>query len=140
MATLTGNNGAITINSANVLSVRNFTIDVKADTIETTTMGVDVRTYVAGLSAFSGSADVYFDATDYDTYETTFNPTAGLVGASGVAGKFYIESNYSSTSDYAFTGTIIVTGYSVKSSMDGMVEASISFQGTGATTYSTTAV
>jgi predicted secreted protein len=123
-----------------VLSVRNFTIDVKADTIETTTMGVDVRTYVAGLSAFSGSADVYFDATDYDTYETTFNPTAGLVGASGVAGKFYIESNYSSTSDYAFTGTIIVTGYSVKSSMDGMVEASISFQGTGATTYSTTAV
>jgi len=140
MATLTGNNGAITINSANVLSVRNFTIDVKADTIETTTMGVDVRTYVAGLSAFSGSADVYFDATDYDTYETTFNPTAGLVGASGVAGKFYIESNYSSTSDYAFTGNIIVTGYSVKSSMDGMVEASISFQGTGATTYSTTAV
>jgi hypothetical protein len=140
MATLTGNNGAITINSANVLSVRNFTIDVKADTIETTTMGVDVRTYVAGLSAFSGSADVYFDATDYDTYESTFNPTAGLVGASGVAGKFYIESNYSSTSDYAFTGNIIVTGYSVKSSMDGMVEASISFQGTGATTYSTTAV
>ena len=140
MATLTGNNGAITINSANVLSVRNFTIDVKADTIETTTMGVDVRTYVAGLSAFSGSADVYFDATDYDTYETTFNPTAGLVGASGVAGKFYIESNYSSTSDYAFTGNIVVTGYSVKSSMDGMVEASISFQGTGATTYSTTAV
>jgi hypothetical protein len=56
-----------------------------ADTIETTVMGVDVRTYVAGLSSFSGSADVYFDNADYDTNETSFNPTAGLVGASGVA-------------------------------------------------------
>ena len=89
------------------------------------------------MSAFSGSADVYFDPSDYDTYESTYNPTAGLVGASGVAGKFFIEPNYSSTSDHVFQGTIIVTGYSVKSSFDGMVEASISFQGTGATTYST---
>jgi predicted secreted protein len=137
MATITGNDGAVSVNGVGVANVRNFTIDVKADTIETTTMGVDVRTYVAGLSSFSGSADIYFDTSDFDTYETSFNPTAGLVGASGVAGKFYIAKDYSSTSDHVFQGSIIVTGYSVKSAMDGMVEASISFQGTGATTYST---
>jgi hypothetical protein len=140
MATLTGNNGAITLNGNSVAAVRNFSVEMTADTIETTTMGVDVRTYVSGLSSFSGSADVYFDAADFDTYESSFNPTAGLVGASGVAVKLYIQENYSSTSDYAFTGNVIVTGYTVNSSMDGMVEASISFQGTGATTYSTTAV
>ena len=140
MATLTGNNGAVSINGVNVLSVRNFSIEMTGDTIETTTMGVDVRTYVKGLSQFSGSADVYFDATDFDTNETTFNPTAGLVGATGVAVKLYIQENYSSTNDYAFTGNVIVTGYTVNSSFDGMVEASISFQGTGAATYSTTAV
>jgi len=138
MATITGNDGAVSINGAGIANVRNFTIDVKADTIETTTMGVDVRTYVAGLSAFSGSADIYFDTSDFDTYETSFNPTAGLVGASGVAGKFYVGKDIggSSTADAVFQGSIIVTGYSVKSAMDGMVEASISFQGTGATTYS----
>jgi hypothetical protein len=109
-----------------------------ADTIETTTMGTDVRTYITGLSSFSGSADVYFDASDYDTNESTFNPTAGLVGASGVTGKFYVTLDATGTnSDQAFTGTIIVTGYTVNSSMDGMVEASISFQGNGGTTYST---
>lgn len=140
MATLTGNNGSITVNSVNVANVRNFSIEITADTIETTTMGVDVRTYVSGLSSFSGSADVYFDPADYDTYESTFNPTAGLVGASGVAGKFYIQENYSSTNDYAFTGTIIVTGWTVNTTMDGLVEASMTFQGTGAATYSTTAV
>jgi hypothetical protein len=138
MATLTGNNGAISINGIAVLAVRNWSVEMTADTIETTTMGVDVRTYITGLSSFSGSADVYFDESDYDTNESTFNPTAGLVGASGVTGKFYVTLDAAGTnSDQAFTGTIIVTGYTVNSSMDGMVEASISFQGTGGTTYST---
>jgi len=140
MATLTGNNGAVTIGSTSVAAVRNFTIELTADTIETTVMGTDVRTYVQGLSQFSGSADIYFDPSEFDGAESTFNPTAGLVGASGVAVKLYVESNYSGTSDYAFTGNIVVTGYTVNSSFDGMVEASISFQGTGATTFSTTAV
>lgn len=142
MATLTGNNGAISINGIAVLAVRNFSIEMTRDTIETTTMGTDVRTYLAGMSTFSGSADVYFDpdtaTTGFDAAESTFNPTAGLVGASGVTGKFYIALDASGTNvDSAFTGTIIVTGYTVNSSMDGMVEASISFQGSGATTYST---
>lgn len=142
MATLTGNNGAISINGIAVLAVRNFSIELAADTIETTVMGTDVRTYVQGLSQFSGSADVYFDpdtaTTGFDAAESTFNPTAGLVGASGVTGKFYVELDATGTNaDKAFTGTIIVTGYTVNSSFDGMVEASISFQGSGATAFST---
>ena len=142
MATLTGNNGAISINGIAVLAVRNFSIEMTADTVETTVMGVDVRTYLTGLSSFSGSADVYFDpdtaTTGFDAAESTFNPTAGLVGASGVTGKFYVELDAASTNaDKAFTGTIIVTGYTVNATMDGMVEASISFQGSGATTFST---
>ena len=140
MATMTGNNGAISINGIAVLAVRNFSIEMTRDTVETTVMGTDVRTYLTGLSSFSGSADVYFDpdtaTTGFDAAETTFNPTAGLVGASGVAGKFYVELDASGSNvDEAFTGTIIVTGYTVNSSMDGMVEASISFQGSGACTY-----
>ena len=142
MATLTGNNGAISINGIAVLAVRNFSIEMTADTIETSVMGVDVRTYLSGMSAFSGSADVYFDpdtaTTGFDAAESTFNPTAGLVGASGVTGKFYVELDATgSNADKAFTGTIIVTGYTVNATMDGMVEASISFQGSGATTFST---
>jgi hypothetical protein len=142
MATLTGNNGAISINGIAVLAVRNFSIEMTADTIETSSMGVDVRTYLTGMSSFSGSADVYFDpdtaTTGFDAAESTFNPTAGLVGASGVTGKFYVELDAAGTNvDEAFTGTIVVTGYTVNATMDGMVEASISFQGSGAVTYST---
>jgi predicted secreted protein len=140
MAIQTGNNGAVSIDGVNIAQVRSFSIEMTRDTIETSTMGTDVRTYVTGLSSFSGSADVYFDTAQFDTNETKFNPTAGFVGASGVAVKLYLEENYSGSSDYAFTGNVIVTGYTVNSSFDGLVEASISFQGTGAAAFSTTAV
>lgn len=140
MAIQTGNNGAVTLDGTVIAAVRTFSIEMTRDTIETSTMGTDVRTYITGLSSFSGSADVYFDTEQFDTAETKFNPTSGLVGVGGVAVKLYIEENYASTSDYAFTGDVIVTGYTVNATFDGMVEASISFQGTGAAAYSTTAV
>lgn len=140
MATMTGNNGSVTVNGINVANVRNFSVELTSDTIETSRMGVDVRTFVKGMSQFSGSADVYFDPADYDANETTFNPTAGLVGASAVAVKLILENNYSGANDFAFTGNIIVTGWTVNSTLDGLVEASMSFQGTAAATFSTTAV
>lgn len=145
MASLVGNNGAISVNGKAVAAVKSFTVDIKADTIETTTMGVDARTYVKGLSSFSGSADIYFDPADWDSSGemTTWNPTDGstLVGASGVTGKFYLDLDSSGTNaDKVFQGTVIVTGYSIKSSFDGLVEATISFQGSDAVTYSTSNV
>jgi len=143
MATIVGNNGAISVNAKAVAAVKSFSIDMKADTIETTTMGQEVRTYIKGLSSFTGSADIYWDYSDWDTAgeNTTWNPTDGssLVGASGVTGRFYIDfDNIGTNADKAFTGNVIVTGYSIKSSMDGMVEATISFQGSDSIIYSTT--
>lgn len=134
MATITGNDGAVTIGSTSVAAVRNFSVDMTADTIETTIMGTDVRTFVKGLSQFSGSADIYFDPSEFDGAESTFNATSGAVGDAAIAVKLYIKQDASN--DQVFTGNIIVTGYTVNSSMDGMVEASISFQGTGAATFS----
>ena len=138
MATLTGNNGTISLVSGQtVAATRNFSVEITADTIETTTMGVDVRTYVKGLSSFSGSADIYFDDAVFDTYESTFNPTASNVGGAPIAVKFYVDFASGSGNDTVFSGNAIVTGFTVNSSMDGMVEASISFQGSGAVTFST---
>jgi len=142
MATITGNNGVIKIASTvggsttTVANVRNFTIDLKRDTIETTTMGVDVRTYLNGLSSWSGSADIYFDPTaSTGTFGTTasLNPTGGTVGQGTTAFEGFLD-----TTSYKFAGNVIITGFSVKSAMDGMVEASISFQGSGACAFSAT--
>lgn len=138
MATLTGNDGAVTVGSTNLAAVRNFSVEITADTIETTVMGQETRSYVRGLSSFSGSADIYFDSSEFDGAEATFNPTnaSNAVGDSPIAVKLYVKQDASN--DQVFTGNIVVTGYTVNSSMDGMVEASISFQGSGGATFSAT--
>lgn len=138
MATLTGNNGVVQFDNnsgtpVSVAAVRNFSIDVTSDTIETTTMGNDTRQYVKGLSSFSGSADIYFDPDMMPTSTTGnvwMNPTTQTVGTSP-----YTFIGFLNGSSNKFSGEVIVTGFSVTSSMDGMVEASISFQGSGALAY-----
>jgi len=134
MATLSGNDGSVVVGSTTVAAVRNFSVEITADTIETTVMGQEVRTYVKGLSSFSGSADIYFDPSEFDGAESTFNPTTGSVGDAPIAVKLYVKTD--ATNDQVFTGNVIVTGYTVNSAMDGMVEASIAFQGSGGATFS----
>lgn len=138
MAILTGNNGVVKIDNASgtptaVASVRNFSVEITSDTIETTTMGVDVRTYLKGLSSWSGSADIYFDPANYTggaSVIAALNPTGLNVGSSTVTVELYLD-----TTSNKFAGEAIITGFTVNSSMDGMVEASISFQGSGACTF-----
>jgi hypothetical protein len=137
MAILTGNNGTVSIGAVPIAATRTFSVEMTSDTIETTVMGTDVRTYVKGLSTYSGTADIYFDDSVFDTNEAAFNPTAGLVGGTPINVKFYISYADGSGNDTVFNGSAIVTGFTVNSSMDGMVEASISFQGSGATVFST---
>jgi hypothetical protein len=140
MAILTGNNGVVKIdNNAGspiaLAAVRNFTVEITSDTIETTSMGNDVRTFVKGLSQFSGSADIYFDPAEYPTASTglvALNPTGStqLVGNSPLTVELFLNNTASK-----FSGEVIITGFTVNTSMDGMVEASISFQGSGAAAF-----
>ncbi len=139
MAILTGNNGVVKLDAsvggavATIAAVRNFSVELTRDTIETTTMGVDVRTYLNGLSSFSGSADIYFDpAASTGTIAThaVLNPTSGTVGQGTLTVELFLADAAGK-----FSGEVIITGFTVNSSMDGMVEASISFQGSGACTF-----
>ena len=151
MAILTGNNGVLKIdNAAGTLTafaaLRNFSIEITSDTIESTTMGQDTRVYKKGLSTWSGSADIYFDPAEFPTAGTTtnlsvLNPTGTTsstpwtttaVGADGVTIEAYVNGTGNTTK---FSGEVIITGYTVNSSMDGMIEASVSFQGTGPVTF-----
>jgi predicted secreted protein len=139
MAILTGNNGVLKLDAtvggavATIAAVRNFSVELTSDTIETSTMGVDVRTYVKGMSSWSGSADIYYDpaaSTGHLAVHTVLNPTSGTVGSSTLTFEGYLADTAGK-----FSGEVIVTGFTINSAMDGMVEASISFQGSGACTY-----
>lgn len=130
MATFTGSDGVILVGTDQVAEVRSYSIDETMDTLEDTAMGDTSRTYKTSLKSFSGSADVFFDDTD----------TAGqgaLTVGSEVTLNVQFEGN--TTGDHKLSGTVLITGRTISASFDGMVEASISFQGTGALTETTVA-
>lgn len=128
MATHKGSEGTVKIGANAIAEVRSYSIESTADTLEDTVMGDTARTFLPSLTSWSGSVDVFWDETD------TNGQLAADVGSS-ITLNLYPEG--STTGDFYYTGTAIVTGKSVTGSFDGMVEASISFQGTGALTETT---
>ena len=135
MTALAGNAGVIKVDDdagviQTVAEVRSYSVELTSDTIEKSIMGNSTRQYVKGLSSFSGSADVYWDPTHWTTND--FNPTAGSVGA---ANKVVTLEIYPQGTGSKWSGEVVVTGYTVNGSFDGMIEASISFQGTGAINF-----
>jgi predicted secreted protein len=135
MASIVGNAGVIQINGASVAEVRSYSIEITSDTIENTVMGDASRQYVKGLSTFSGTADVYWDATHFTGTVNLDGELAAAVGDSGTTIVVYPETPTAGTTDPVWGGSIIITGYSISASFDGMIEASISFQGTGQLAY-----
>jgi len=130
MATHKGSEGTVKVGANAVAEIRSYSISETSDTVEDTTMGDSARTYLPSLTTFSGSMDVYWDETD------TNGQVALTVGSTATI-NIYPEG--ASSSDIYLTGSIIVTGKTINASFDGMVEASISFQGTGALSTSTVA-
>ena len=130
MATLTGNNGTVKVGSAAIAEIRSFSVDETMDTIESTSMGDTYRTFETSLKSWSGSVDIFFDDTD------TTGQGALTVG-SEVTVNFQVEGD--TTGDHLLSGEAIVTGRTINSSFDGLVEASLSLQGDGALTEGTVA-
>lgn len=129
----TGESGVIKFVGADstvaaVASVRSFTIDTEVQSIETSVMGTGSRTYVPGLTQFSGSFDLYQrdeDGGQRNILSYIQNPEA--VGEI----EFYPSGE---TTGIKLAGSVIITGFSISSNFDGVVEGSATFQGSGALT------
>lgn len=128
MASHIGRDGVVKVGANTVAEVKSFSIEETADTVETTKMTDTARTHKVTLTSFSGSLDCFWDETD------TTGQGALTIGAS-VSLALYPEGD--SVGDTYYSGTALVTGVSRTASFDGMVEASISVQGTGALSAAT---
>ena len=112
--------------------IRSYSIESTADTIETSVMGNDSRQYVKGMSTWSGNADVLFDATQFNLLNP--NASGSNVGANPVYLVVYPEGEAGAT-DKIIGGSVVITGFTINASYDGLIEASISFQGNGPLYY-----
>lgn len=129
MATHTGSEGTVRVGTTNnILEIRSYSIEETADTTEDTSMGDAYRTHKTTLKSWSGSVDVFWDETD------TTGQGALTVG-SEVSIRFMPEG--ATAGDTYLSGTAIVTGKTISGSFDGMVESTITLQGTGAISSAT---
>ena len=128
MAVHKGSEGTVKVGVNAIAEIRSYSIEETSDTLETSSMGDTARTYTPNLTSWSGSVDVYWDETD------ATGQGALTVGAE-VTLNVYPEGD--SASDTYYAGSAIVTSVTKNASFDGLVEASISVQGTGALTSTT---
>jgi hypothetical protein len=128
MATHKGSEGTVKSGANAIAEIRSYTITETADVLEDTSMGDSSRTYLSSLKTFTGSIDCFWDETDTNG-QLTLDP------GSTVTINIYPEG--STSGDTYYTGSVIITEKSVTASFDGMVEASFSFQGTGALSETT---
>jgi hypothetical protein len=128
MATITGNGGFVKVGSDAIAEIRSFSVDETMDTIEDSAMGDSYRTFKPSLRSWNGSVDVYFDDTD------TSGQGALTVGSEVTIN---VEVEGEESGDHLLSGAALVTGRTINSSFDGMVEASLTLQGTGQLTETT---
>lgn len=128
MATHIGNEGQVKIGANAVAEVRSYSLNQSADTTEDTVMGDSDKTFLVTQKSWEGSADVYWDETD------TNGQQACTVGSS-VTLNLYPEG--SGSGDTYYSGTALIVGLEIRGTHNGMVEASIRFQGTGALSKTT---
>ena len=126
MANHKGSEGVAKVGSNTIAEIKDFSLSESAETIDDTTMGDSARTKQVGLTTASGSMTAFWDETD------TSGQGAMTVGAS-VTLNLYPEG--ATTGDNYATLTALITEKGISTTLDGMVETTVSFEATGAVTW-----
>jgi hypothetical protein len=124
MATHSGSEGKIFVETNQIAEIKSWSLEVTADTVDASTIGTEWRKNHATIKSWAGSFEAFWDETD---------EAQGKLGAGKtVTLNLYPEGDEEGNT--YFTGNVIITSIAYKASFDGLVEAGFSFSGTGALT------
>ena len=131
-----GRDGVMQLAGTNLAKVVNFSLQANLETLETTTLSENIRSYTPGIAGYSGSATLLYYKDDNNSINTT-NLLNKLykTGTAGVSSSDTVELTFRWV-DGADRNDIKLTAYitsaSIGASTGEIVQAQISFQGTGA--------
>jgi len=116
MAEMSGKDGSVVFTGA-LTTVKSWSLSYAGDALETSNFDDSSggRTYIPGLSGWSGSFDSLYSTSNTAVPGSTGSIT--LKTTTGATGLWY--------------GGIIITGMDVTTPRDGLVTQSYTFQGTG---------
>lgn len=119
MARLSGKSGSASIGGA-ISNVSNWEIDYQGDAIDVTGMDSSgAREFIGGLTQWSGTVECHLDSA-----QALPTPSGAAVAVSLVDSA---DTGYNT-----YSGNVIVTGIRPRTAVDGNVQCTITFQGTGA--------
>ena len=128
MANHTGTSGLVKVGTNTIAEVRSFTINTTSELLEDTTLTDTSKTYQAGKKGATVSVECFWDETDT-------NGQIAIAEGSQVALNLYPEG--ADSGDYYFSGTWLISGNSISTPTDGIIEATFDATLTGALTRGT---
>ena len=124
-----GYQGSITVAAGAMGNAKAWSLDISQETVDTTDFGsAGWKESVSTLNSWSGSLTAIFDASG--TAEGALQ--TGLIAGSVVA--LVLQMGDGTGSYDVYTGNAHITGQSVSNDVNGIVEVSFNFEGTGALT------
>lgn len=121
---ITGQDGGVSVDggSSTLADLDNWTINENADTLETTDFDSGgAREYLAGLTDWDGSFGGRWEPSQAEDVQ--------------VGDTVDLQLDLNDT--YSYSGSAIITGKSPDTNVDGTVDVSYDFQGTGTLTETT---
>ena len=127
-----GKNGKVVIGESatkKVVGIKNWSLELSLDTLETTALGDDWKNYITGLKEWSASSEGDYEVpVDADGQQALQD---ALLNGTTVTVKLYVDgTNY-------YKGEAFINSLSIEDPVDDVVSISIEFTGTGALTFET---
>jgi len=131
-----GRDGVMQLAGTTLAKVVNFSLSANLETLETTTLSENIRSYTPGISGYSGSATLLYYKDDSNAINTT-NLLNKLykTGTTGVSSSDTVELTFrwvDGTDNNDIKLTAYITSASIGAATGDIVRAEIAFQGTGA--------
>ena len=127
---IAGKHGKVVIGSSTsekVVGIKNWSLELSLETLETTALGDDWKNYITGLKEWTASSEGDYNVPT-DTAGQEALQTAFLNGET-VTVKLYVDGkNY-------YQGEAYISSLSIEDPVDDVVTISIEFTGSGALSF-----
>ena len=131
-----GRDGVMQLAGTTLAKVVNFSLSANLETLETTTLNENIRSYTPGISGYSGSATLlYYKDDDNNINTTDLLNKLYKTGTTGVSSSDTVDLTFrwvDGTDNNDIKLTAYVTSASIGAATGDIVRAEIAFQGTGA--------
>ena len=132
----TGRDGVMQVGGSTLAKVVSFSVQSNLETLETTTLGDNIRSYSPGILGYTGSATLlYYKEDDGSINTSSLLNKLVKTGTAGVSSSDTVELTFrwvDGTDNNDIKMTAYVTSANIGAATADLARAEISFIGTGA--------